>query len=315
MFQKKDLFQMFQKNRYIITKRTGSAILQAYKEKENMNLEAVKNIQLTTYLKSIGFEHKSQSGNRLFYCSPFRPAETTPSFAVRPKQNDFIDFATNQGGDIIKFVERYHNINFKEAVYLLQSFDGTVKADSFSFVCQEETKQAFQLKKVTALENQALLQYLRSRKINVSIAKYHLKEAYYNAKEFALAFENDLGGFELRNKIKKFSTSPKTITSIKGKSKEAVLVFEGFIDFLSYLTIKNNDIPEFDTIVLNSTKNLHLANDLLGNYSKIFCVLDNDDTGKEAFLAIFGNCQNSKVIDCSVKYAKHKDFNEWLCEK
>lgn len=280
-----------------------------------MNLEPIKNISLVSYLNSIGFEHQSQIGNRLFYRSPFRPNEKTPSFVVRPKQNDFMDFATNKGGDIIKFVERYYNINFKEALHLLQSFDGSVENNSFSFVCQEETKQAFQLKKVKALENQALIQYLTSRKINIAIAKNYLKEAYYNTKEFALAFENDLGGFELRNNFKKFSTSPKTITSIKGKSKTSVLVFEGFMDFLSYLTIKNIEVPEYDTIILNSTINLYLANNLLAKYSKIFCVLDNDETGKEAFLAICGNCQKSKVIDCSVKYSKHKDFNDWLCEK
>ncbi|MER0439667.1 toprim domain-containing protein [Emticicia sp. W12TSBA100-4] len=277
-----------------------------------MNLEAVKNISMQAYLQSIGFEPKNQSGNRLFYHSPFRPAETTPSFAVRPKQNDFIDFATGKGGDIIKFVERYHNVDFKEAVQLLQSFDGMVKPESFSFVCHQETKQPFQLKKVKALDNRALLEYLTERKVNLSIAKIYLKEAYYNTKEFALAFENDLGGFELRNKIRKFGTSPKTITSIKGKSKVAVLVFEGFMDFLSYLTIKNIETPEFDTIVLNSTKNLHLANDLLSNYAKIFCVLDTDKTGKKAFLEIFGNCQKSKVIDCSVRYARFGDLNEWL---
>lgn len=280
-----------------------------------MNLEPIKNISLVSYLNSIGFEHQSQSGNRLFYRSPFRPDEKTPSFAVRPKQNDFMDFATNQGGDIIKFVERYHNINFKEALHLLQSFDGTVENNSFSFVCQEETKQTFQVKKVKPLENKALLQYLTERRINLLIAKIYLKEAYYNTNEFALAFENDLGGLELRNKIKKFSTSPKTITCIKGKNKKAVLIFEGFMDFLSYLTLKNIETPEYDTIILNSTINLHLANNLLAKYSKIFCVLDNDETGKEAFLAICGNCQKSKVIDCSVKYAKHKDFNDWLCEK
>lgn len=277
-----------------------------------MNLEIIKNIPLVTYLKSIGFEHTSQIRNRLFYHSPFRPSETTPSFAVRPKQNDFIDFATGKGGDIIKFVERYHTVDFKEAVSILQSFDGTTENDSFSFVCQPQAKQNFELKKVKPLENKALLQYLNERKIEISIAKTYLKEAYYNTKEFALAFENDLGGFELRNKIKKFGTSPKTITSINGIDKTAIMVFEGFMDFLSYLTIKKILIPEYDTIVLNSTKNLHLSTKKLAQYSKIFCVLDNDDTGKDALSEIIKHCPNSKVIDCSSRYSKHKDLNQFL---
>ncbi|WP_394996731.1 toprim domain-containing protein [Emticicia sp.] len=277
-----------------------------------MNLDIIKSIPLETYLNSIGFEPKSQSSNRVFYHSPFRPIEKTPSFAVRPKQNDFIDFATNKGGDIIKFVERYHNVDFKEAIRLLQSFDGTVKAESFSFVCHEETNQPFQLKKVKSLENQALLQYLTDRKIKLSVARMYLKEAYYNTKEFALAFENDLGGFELRNKIKKFCTSPKTITSIKGKNKTAVLLFEGFMDFLSYLTIKNIETPEYDTIVLNSTKNLHLATDLLFHYPKIFSVLDTDNTGRKAHGELMEHFKGSKIIDCSVKYIEYNDLNDFL---
>lgn len=277
-----------------------------------MNLEIVKNIPLVSYLQSLGFKHESQSGNRLFYRSPFRPTETTPSFAVRPKQNDFIDFATGKGGDIIKFVERYHNVDFKEAVSILQAFDGTPENDSFSFVCQPQAKQNFELKKVKPLENQALLQYVESRKIELSIAKKYLKEAYYNTKEFALAFENDLGGFELRNKIKKFGTSPKTITTINGINQNSILLFEGFMDFLSYLTIKESAVPEYDTIVLNSTKNIHLAINKLAQYPKIFCVLDNDDTGKDTLLEVTNKCQNSNIIDCSVRYAKHKDLNQYL---
>jgi hypothetical protein len=279
-----------------------------------MNLDIIRNIPLETYLSSIGFEPKRQSGNRVFYHSPFRPAERTPSFAVQRKQNDFKDFATGERGDIIEFVGRYHNVDFKEAIRLLQSFDGTAVNNSFSFVCKEETKQVFELKKVKSLENKALFDYLTERKINHSIAKYYLKEAYYSGRQFALAFENDLGGFELRNKYWKGSTSPKTITSIKGKFKTAVLLFEGFMDFLSYLTIIKNDIPEFDTIVLNSVGNLHLAYDLLSNYPKIFCVLDTDDKGKETLITVSDYFKNSKIVDCSTKYKDFKDLNDFLTD-
>lgn len=285
-----------------------------------MNLEIIKNIQLPTYLKSIGFEPKNQHGNKLFYTSPFRPEEKTPSFVVRIKQNDFKCYSSTFWGDIIKFVELYHDANFKEALEHLQSFDGTAKND-FSFsVCKIEPSHSieekpFQLKKVKPLENKALIQYLTERKINHSLAKYHLKEAYYNEKQFALAFENDLGGFELRNRLQKFSTSPKTITSIKGKCKTAVMLFEGFMDFLSYLTIIKNDIPEFDTIVLNSVSNINLASDLLTNYSKIFSVLDNDPKGIETLNNLKTDFKNQIVIDCSKRYEGFKDLNDFLINR
>lgn len=277
-----------------------------------MELDIIKNISIQLYLQSIGFEPKNQSGNRVFYISPFRPGEKTASFVVRPKQNDYIDFATGQGGDIIKFIERYHSVDFKSAVRLLQSFDGSANISSFSFVCNEEVKSSFQLKKIKTLENKALLQYLAYRKINLSVARMYLKEAYYNVNEFALAFENDLGGFELRNKIRKFSTSPKTITSVNGRDKTALLLFEGFMDFLSYLTIKNIEAPDFDAVILNSTKNLHLAKDLLLYYSKIFSLMDNDDAGRKVHRELINYSKGSKVVDCSIRYAGYDDLNHYL---
>jgi hypothetical protein len=283
-----------------------------------MDLSNIRNIALTTYLKSIGFEPKHQVRNRLFYHSPFRPNEKTPSFAVRPKENDFIDFADRKGGDIIKFVERYHGIGFKEAVRLLQGFDGSIVTTSFSFVCHTDNEPVFNLKKVKRLENKALLQYLSERKINKAIAQIYLKEAYYNTKSFALAFENDLGGYELRNKIWKGSTSPKTITTIKGESNKGVLLFEGFMDFLSYLTMIQNQTPKYDTIVLNSVNNIEAIKDLIPNYGILYSVLDTDPKGKEAFRTLTNEYPNQKIIDCSIRYdniENVKDLNDYLVKK
>lgn len=282
-----------------------------------MNLSNIKNIALTTYLKSIGFEPQYQVRNRLFYHSPFRPNEKTPSFTVKPKENNFKDYGDGKFGDIIQFVMYFKDVDFKEAVKELQGFDGSTVTDSFFLRCNSDNEPVFQLKKVKRLENKALLQYLSERKINQTIAKIYLKEAYYNTKSFALAFENDLGGYELRNKIWKGSTTPKTITTIKGESNKAVLLFEGFMDFLSYLTIIQNQTPKYDSIVLNSLINIEAAKDILVNYEVWHCVLDADPKGKEVLENLKIDNPNQKIIDCSIRYSnleKGKDLNDYLVQ-
>jgi 5S rRNA maturation endonuclease (ribonuclease M5) len=92
------------------------------------------------------------------------------------------------------------------------------------------------------------------------------------------------------------------------------MVFEGFMDFLSYLTIINSDIPDYDVLVLNSTINLQTSLPKINSYKKVFCFFDNDPTGKKAQAEINGNCQNSKIIDCSSKYQNLNDLNDWLCK-
>jgi hypothetical protein len=105
------------------------------------------------------------------------------------------------------------------------------------------------------------LDYLKERSINTDIAKRYCSEIHYSIagkNYFAIGFPNDAGGGELRNWNFKGSISPKNITTYNNAS-DTVMVFEGFMDFLSYLSLKDNPSPTIDTAVLNSTANLFKA--------------------------------------------------------
>ena len=93
-------------------------------------------------------------------------------------------------------------------------------------------------------------------------------------------------------------------------TKESCLVFEGFTDFLSYLSLKNILAPQEDVIVLNSLSNLPKAMAKLKSYKEVHTYLDNDDPGKKATLTI--KRSHPTVIDQSAKYADYKDLNENL---
>jgi len=66
----------------------------------------------------------------------------------------------------------------------------------------------------------------------------------YDKTNIALGFKNDSGGYELRNEFFKGSNTPTDVTTFKNKA-EKVVVFEGFFDFLSFISLLSiNEIKE-----------------------------------------------------------------------
>lgn len=91
-----------------------------------------------------------------------------------------------------------------------------------------------------SLRHPALVGYLASRGIVPSVAAAFCREVRYEVNGcafFAVGFRNDAGGWELRSARFKGGSSPKHITTLDNGSDMA-MAFEGFIDFLSYLSLK-----------------------------------------------------------------------------
>ena len=95
-------------------------------------------------------------------------------------------------------------------------------------------------------------------------------------------------------------------------SHASVMVFEGFIDFLSYLSLANNIHPVSDTVVLNSVVNLSKAVPYLLQHPVIHAFFDNDETGRKTTSDLHRLCPRSEVIDQSHFYRGHKDVNDYL---
>ena len=168
---------------------------------------------------------------------------------------------------------------------------------------------------VVPLEHRALVAYLQERGIPAHIATANCKEAHYSVNDksyFAVAFENVCGGWELRNRYFKGCRGRKDISYLPwardGPSAECA-VFEGFIDYLSALTL--DIISGADTIILNSVVNVNKAMPFLKGYTAINCYLDNDNAGKTA-LAELTVQYGSAVIDRSTLYSEFNDLNDYL---
>jgi hypothetical protein len=93
------------------------------------------------------------------------------------------------------------------------------------------------------------------------------------------------------------------------------MVFEGFIDFLSYLSLKQNQLPTIDTTVLNSVTNLRRAIPFLESPRTIHAFLDNDEAGRKALDSLRESLPGSEVVDQSPFYRNHKDLNDYWREQ
>lgn len=275
-----------------------------------MNIEEIKTISIRAYLKSLGILPQREYSHSGVYFSPFR-SEKTPSFKVDYNRNLWIDYGTGEGGSIIDLIMKINGCDFYTAVKHLRSGNRPV----IELPQPIRTECPLQIHSVTELKSYPLLQYLAERMVHPYIARQFCKEVSYtiNGKQYyAVGFPNDKGGYELRNKYFKVSSSPKGISTIRRNCKE-IMIFEGFIDMLSFLYEIDHEPPK-DILVLNSTINLKKAIPVLKDYEHIHTYLDHDTVGRKATENIqieFGD----KVIDRSDFYSDLNDLNDYIIHK
>lgn len=284
-----------------------------------MNYEEIKRrISIRTYLAARGIKPRWERGNRGMYLSPLRK-ERTASFSVSYDKNLWHDFGTGEGDSIIDLVARMEGCSEVEAARRLAIGEHGILVPIHveALRTNEPTPSRLIILSDRELTHPALLGYLTGRGIDPAIARTYCREVRYTigGKEyFAIGFRNDAGGWELRNPLFKGSSTPKNITTLDNGSDTA-MVFEGFIDFLSYLSLKANPTPAIDTTVLNSVTNLQKAVPFLARHRVVHAFLDNDDAGRKVLARLEESLPLSEVIDQSVFYSDHKDLNEYWQEK
>jgi len=280
---------------------------------------------LNDILKKMGHYPTKTSTTRITYRTPFNPNEKTPSFCVfqndRGEWKNYKDYSSGEGGDVYKFVMGYYRISFIEAKKKIEELLGLndsqdfVTSNSFSF---NQKNSSYEIKKIRKLEdNKILMDYLNKRGIsNIIILKASLDAVYYqinNKNYFAIGFKNDNDGYEIRNEYFKGNLINKSLTTILNNSKQ-IKVFEGFLDYLSYLEISQNGIVS-DYLILNSVSLIKQALEhLKGNYELIELYFDNDEAGEKATQKIIQKILNVKIIDKRKYYENYKDLNEYLLD-
>ncbi len=310
-----------------------------------MTIDSIKRIGIREYLGAKSIKPQFERAGRAMYLSPFRQ-ENTASFSVNHDENVWYDHGIGVGGSIIDLVARMEGCSVGEAIRRLENeaFGGSatgIGAGAHSFFSHREASAASQrpepekprieIVSVGELKHPALVDYLADRGIDPAAARKYCNEVRYRIGDreyFAIGFRNDAGGWELRSRSFKGSSTPKNITTIRGggdrdtsttsasaNGSDTVMVFEGFIDFLSYLSLKQNPSPTIDTTVLNSVANLRRAIPFLESHRTIHAFLDNDEAGRKTLESLREYLPGSEVVDQSPFYRNHKDLNDYWKEQ
>ena len=248
----------------------------------------------------------------VWFHAPYR-SDSTPSFCVNTEKNIFNDFGAGVGGDIFTLAGLMINSGdfMAQARYIGEVTNNPIERSEPPRYEPEPALPQFTDVEVRPLNHPALLWYLRERGISSDIASANCVEIHYRLHDknyFAVGFPNEDGGYEIRNRFFKGSIPPKAVSLIR-QGSATVNVYEGFVDFLSGLTLGYGRTE--DNLVLNSVANKGKAYRHLDDYDLIKCWLDNDDAGKKC-LKDLQKRYGERVKDFSVVFRPCKDVNEYL---
>ena len=289
------------------------------KEKD---LSLIKRYSIVEYLEKKGIRPVRRTPAYAMYRSPLRE-ETRPSFKVDTEKNLWIDYAEGRGGSIIDLCIRLEGCTFSEAICRLGQNASEYTAHSYSKteprigLNQTTTRQASGTRRLIEISDTLpphLQEYLKKERcIDLEKATPFLKCISYEVRGRryeAIGFANSSGGYELRdNNTFKGTVAPKDITPIFENKAQPVYLFEGFMDFLSFLSMKGEVTNQ--CLVMNSVSNVARSICYLNkrNITSVRTFLDNDDTGRKA-VQEFVNA-GFKVEDMAVYYKDFKDLNEY----
>lgn len=276
-----------------------------------ISISEIRNLDIVQVLAKMGHVPAKQSSKVAWFLSPFR-SERTASFNVSLVKNLWYDFGTGEGGDVIELVKQMLDCSFKEALEYLSDQNGITTLNLPVALAELEHEGKIKIIRTLPIAKPALVHYLTLRCIPVKIASEYCKEVHYELHGntyFSLGLQNRLGGWELRNKYFKNSTSPKSYTYIKNRG-ESVLVLEGMFDFLSLASLNNSLLASADCIILNSLSFVGDLDSLLPLYQEARLYLDNDIPGDKSTEKLLK--QHSNTTDHRSNYSGFKDLNEKL---
>ena len=292
------------------------------------DLSRIKRYPIVEYLERKGIKPVRKTPTYAMYRSPLRE-ETHPSFKVDTEKNLWIDYAEGRGGSIIDLCMRMEGCTLSEAIRCLGQNAADNGTSSFlnDFVPNNSqpvmaVNGARRLIEISDTLPPHLQDYLtKERCVNLEKATPFLKCISYEVRGRryqAIGFANLSGGYELRDdKTFKGTIAPKDITPIFTDRAEPVCIFEGFMDFLSFLSMKEEITNH--CLVMNSVSNvartIRYLNDRHLTHIRTF--LDNDEAGWRAVQDFMK--AGFHVEDMNIHYKDFKDLNEYhvscVCEQ
>lgn len=282
------------------------------------NLSTIKRYPITAYLESKGITPVRRMATYVMYRSPLRD-DRHPSFKVDTEKNLWIDYSEGRGGSIIDLYMRLEGCTLPEAIRCLgKMIFGRTKSDYPRTEAHRHTAERTDGgRKLIGISDDLpphLQEYLtKERCIDLGRAWPFLRCVRYEVRGRTyevIGFPNASGGYELRGAgLFKGTLAPKDITPIFPDGRQPVCLFEGFMDFLSFLSMKEK--VGSHCLVMNSVANVGRCIRYLRerHITVLRAFLDNDDAGRRT-LGTFIEA-GFLVEDMAVHYQGCKDLNEF----
>ena len=185
-------------------------------------------------------------------------------------QNLWYNFALDEGGSLIDLVMRLHNCSLVQAIELFNGKQNILPIFSIA----------------------------NSKTISPSQSRIEI-----------IGSTNLSYGYALRNPYFKGCLSPPDVSYVPSLS-EQINLFEGFMDYLSLLTMSPDEEKKV-ALILNSINNIKKSRFFLSKHKLICSYLDNDEGGKRTLEQL--KRDGFAVQDCSSVFQNYKDLNEYLC--
>lgn len=300
------------------------------------------NLILEAYGKGTPSEYSAYTKKGMFL-SPF-VSEKTPSCEISMKDgvSVFHCWSTDRSGNNLQLVAELEGCALNEAwghLARLAPYAGVSASIGFTEALSSRDDAKIKIDSYGPVWHRNLWDYIASRGIDREIAALYCCEVKFHYAgspsqgRWAIGFPNIKNGYTLRSayrrdgelvNLKKSSSCAPTFIDMNGqwsmrKSSEVVMVFEGFFDFLSWMTLNRTKTPGCDVVVLNSLSQIKRSSEYIGSHRYINVCLDHDEKSKagqkatQGIIDAFG--ADHVVADCSVYYMEYKDFNDMLMAK
>ena len=283
-----------------------------------MNCLQAKEISIHDYLERKGYKVRKVYPSEVAYIAEYR-GEKTPSLMVSKDGMLFHDWGMDQGGSIIDLSMLITgSSNIAIALHDIEETMGlnyiAARPATSPLTTEREHMSAYEEVEILPLVSRALFDYAASRSIPAQVLSTYCCEVHYRLRGhslYSIGWANRSGGFELRNALPqgKGAIAPKDITVVGDVPGCTCLVFEGFFDFLSSVTM--GWLADGRTaVVLNSTTLAPKAIPVLQQAGEVHLWLDRDAAGRRATEDIITAIPGA--MDCSTRLAPANDVNDYF---
>ncbi len=283
--------------------------------------EVKERVSIVDLLSKMGYIHEYKTGGEYYYHSMLRPKnnpDNTPSLSVKDATGEWFDHGQDFGGNVVEFgIKYWPHLSFPEVLEKIVETCGMPLNSSAYRHTPRKSNQAKE-KNYGILEikelghNAAIMNYLESRGV-ARVAEGRLKEVYYYVEDknqkkhnvFAAGWQNETGSWVVRPLSYPVSLGPNAISFLPG-SMDRLSVFEGFFDYLSWLT--ENPFSNDSVLVLNSVSNAQDGIAKAMGFGNVTLYFDHDTAGRKATLDFMTAIP--ATTDGAHIYEGYNDYND-----